>query len=71
VDGDASPSAIACERSLRGRKSNLSGIHPSFQGTLTLLDAAQGGEWEREGLGLGLEERLEMASQPGSPALAV
>lgn len=69
VDGESSSPAIASDRSLRGRKSNLSGIHP-FQGTLTLLDATQGGEWEREGLGLGLEERLEMAS-PVSPALAV
>lgn len=70
VDGEASPSVIASDRSLRGRKSNLSGTH-SFHGPLTLLDATQGGEWEREGLGLGLEERLEMASQPGSPPVAV
>jgi hypothetical protein len=56
---------------LRGRRSNLSGIHSSFHGTLTLLDATQGGEWEREGFGLGLEERLEMATSPGSPALTV
>jgi len=71
VDGEAPHSVTASERSLRGRRSNLSGIHSSFQGPLTLLDATQGGEWEREGLGLGLEERLEMASQPGSPAVAV
>ncbi|KAF9647282.1 hypothetical protein BDM02DRAFT_3129845 [Thelephora ganbajun] len=71
VDGETPASVITSERSLRGRRSNLSGIHSSFQGTLTLLDANQGGEWEREGLGLGLEERLEMASQPGSPAVAV
>ena len=70
MDGEAPASVVNSDRSLRGRKSNLSGIH-SFQGTLTLLDATQGGEWEREGLGLGLEERLEMASQPGSPAVAV
>jgi len=71
ADGEAPSSVVTSDRSLRGRKSNLSGIHSSFQGTLTLLDATQGGEWEREGLGLGLEERLEMASQPGSPAVAV
>ena len=71
VDGEAPASVVNSDRSLRGRKSNLSGIHSSFQGNLTLLDATQGGEWEREGLGLGLEERLEMASQPGSPAVAV
>jgi hypothetical protein len=51
------------QNSLRGRRSGASNGGPT--GSFPLVDA-EGGEWEREGLGRGLEERLEMATDISS-----
>ena len=41
-------------------------IHPGKRDSIALLDN-MGGEWEREGLGKGLEERLDALILPGPP----
>lgn len=60
--GRASPSGVSKAGSLRGV--SLTGVptggltHPGMRESIALLDNV-GGEWEREGMGKGLEERLE------------
>lgn len=44
--------------------------HPGKRDSIALLDN-MGGEWEREGLGKGLDERLDALVLSGSPAMSV
>ena len=56
--------------SLHGFSMMASGgvTHPGKRDSIALLDNA-GGEWEREGLGRGLEERLDALVIPTVPAI--